>query len=80
MPHLELRGLMTLPPLTPQPEGARPIFRKLREMRDALSQQLKCPLAELSMGMSADFDIAIEEGATQVRLGTALFGARQAAR
>jgi pyridoxal phosphate enzyme (YggS family) len=80
MPHLELRGLMTLPPLTPDPEGSRPAFRKLREMRDAISQQLKCPLAELSMGMSADFDIAIEEGATQVRLGTALFGARQAAR
>jgi pyridoxal phosphate enzyme (YggS family) len=80
MPHLELRGLMTIPPMTPEPEGARPTFRKLREMRDGLLQQLKCPLAELSMGMSRDFDIAIEEGATQVRLGTALFGARQAAR
>jgi pyridoxal phosphate enzyme (YggS family) len=80
MPHLELRGLMTIPPMTPEPEGARPIFRKLREMRDGISQQFKCPLAELSMGMSRDFDIAIEEGATQVRLGTALFGARQAAR
>ncbi len=80
MPHLELRGLMTIPPMTPEPEGARPIFRKLREMRDGISQQLKCPLAELSMGMSRDFDIAIEEGATQVRLGTALFGARHAAR
>jgi PLP dependent protein len=80
MPHLELRGLMTIPPMTPEPEGARPIFRKLREMRDSVSQQFKHPLAELSMGMSRDFDIAIEEGATQVRLGTALFGARQAAR
>jgi hypothetical protein len=80
MPHLELRGLMTIPPMTPEPEGARPIFRKLREMRDGISQQLKCPLTELSMGMSRDFDIAIEEGATQVRLGTALFGARHAAR
>jgi pyridoxal phosphate enzyme (YggS family) len=80
MPHLELRGLMTIPPMTPEPEGARPTFRKLREMRDSISQQFKCPLAELSMGMSRDFDIAIEEGATQVRLGTALFGARQAAR
>jgi pyridoxal phosphate enzyme (YggS family) len=80
MPHLELRGLMTLPPMTPDPEGARPIFRRLREMRDAVSQRLDCPLAELSMGMSRDFDIAIEEGATQVRLGTALFGDRQAAR
>lgn len=80
MPHLELRGLMTIPPMTPEPEGARATFRKLREMRDGISQQLKCPLAELSMGMSRDFDIAIEEGATQVRLGTALFGARHAAR
>jgi pyridoxal phosphate enzyme (YggS family) len=80
MPHLELRGLMTIPPMTPEPEGARPIFRKLREMRDGIAQQLKYPLAELSMGMSRDFDIAIEEGATQVRLGTALFGARHASR
>ncbi len=80
LPRLELRGLMTVPELTADPRDARPVFRKLREIRDALSRQLDCPLPELSMGMSRDFDIAIEEGATQVRIGTALFGARQAAR
>jgi pyridoxal phosphate enzyme (YggS family) len=76
MPRLELRGLMTVPELTADPKEARPVFRRLREMRDTISRQLDCPLPELSMGMSRDFDIAIEEGATQVRIGTALFGAR----
>jgi pyridoxal phosphate enzyme (YggS family) len=76
MPRLELRGLMTVPQLTADPHHARPMFRRLREMRDALSQQLDWPLPELSMGMSRDFDIAVEEGATQIRIGTALFGAR----
>lgn len=77
MPRLELRGLMTVPELTADAHEARPVFRRLREMRDTLSRQLDWPLPELSMGMSRDFDIAIEEGATQVRIGTALFGARQ---
>jgi len=76
MPHLELRGLMTVPELTADPQHARPVFRRLREMRDAVSRQFHCELPELSMGMSRDFEIAIEEGATQVRVGTALFGAR----
>ena len=76
MPRLELRGLMTVPELTADPQQARPFFRRLRETRDAISRQFRCPLPELSMGMSRDFDIAIEEGATQVRLGTALFGMR----
>jgi PLP dependent protein len=76
MPRLELRGLMTVPELTADPQQARPFFRRLRETRDAVSRQFRCQLPELSMGMSRDFEIAIEEGATQVRLGTALFGAR----
>lgn len=76
MPHLELRGLMTVPELTPDPQDARPVFRHLREMRDAVSRQFHCELPELSMGMSRDFEIAIEEGATQIRIGTALFGTR----
>jgi hypothetical protein len=76
MPRLELRGLMTVPELTADPQQARPVFRRLREMRDIISRQFHCELPELSMGMSRDFEIAIEEGATQVRIGTALFGAR----
>ena len=77
MPRLELRGLMTVPELTADPHQVRPFFRRLREMRDTLSRQLDWPLPELSMGMSRDFDIAIEEGATQIRVGTALFGSRR---
>jgi uncharacterized pyridoxal phosphate-containing UPF0001 family protein len=76
MPRLELRGLMTVPELTAEPQHARPFFRRLRETRDAIFGQFRCQLPELSMGMSRDFDIAIEEGATQVRIGTALFGTR----
>jgi pyridoxal phosphate enzyme (YggS family) len=76
MPHLELRGLMTVPPLVSDPEQARPHFRRLRELRDNLASQINLPLPELSMGMSRDFEIAIEEGATQIRVGTAVFGAR----
>ncbi|HLG21634.1 MAG TPA: YggS family pyridoxal phosphate-dependent enzyme [Candidatus Manganitrophaceae bacterium] len=70
LPHLALQGLMTLPPPTPDPEGARPYFSALREMGRALG------LSRFSMGMSSDFEIAIEEGATWVRIGTAIFGAR----
>jgi pyridoxal phosphate enzyme (YggS family) len=72
MPHVELRGLMTIPPDTEDREEARPYFRRLRELRDRLGGDLP----ELSMGMSHDFEIAIEEGATIVRVGTAIFGAR----
>jgi len=74
--HLHLRGLMCIPPLFDEPERARPYFRRLRELRDAVCRQQDCNLPDLSMGMSHDFEIAIEEGATQVRIGTALFGRR----
>ena len=76
-PHLEVRGLMTVPPFTEDPEGARPDFRRLREIRDRLSDRFGKPLPELSMGMTHDFEVAVEEGATQVRVGTALFGPRE---
>lgn len=76
LPHLDLCGLMTVPPASESPEDSRPVFKRLREMRDALSNTLKKPMPELSMGMSHDFEIAIEEGATQIRVGTALFGLR----
>jgi pyridoxal phosphate enzyme (YggS family) len=78
LPHLRVRGLMTMPPWRPDPEEVRPYFRQLRQARDQL-QALHLPgveLAELSMGMSDDFAVAIEEGATLVRIGTALFGRR----
>jgi PLP dependent protein len=73
---LALRGLMTIPPYTEDPETARPHFRKLRELRDAVAQRTGNPLPVLSMGMSHDFEVAIEEGATEVRIGAALFGER----
>ncbi|MHB8540154.1 MAG: YggS family pyridoxal phosphate-dependent enzyme [Candidatus Acidiferrales bacterium] len=76
MPHLQLRGLMTIPPFCEDSRDARPYFRHLRRLRDDLEKQLDRSLPELSMGMSHDFEIAIEEGATQVRLGTAIFGER----
>ncbi len=76
LPKLELRGLMCIPPLAKDPEQTRPYFRRLRELRDAMSAQFKIPMPELSMGMSLDFEVAIEEGATQIRLGTAVFGPR----
>jgi pyridoxal phosphate enzyme (YggS family) len=72
---IEIRGLMTIPPYFDEPELARPYFRKLRELRDELKN--KFPLVEeLSMGMSGDFEVAIEEGATLVRVGSAIFGPR----
>ncbi len=70
-PHLELTGLMTMPPFFEQAEASRPYFRRLRELAHRYG------LAQLSMGMSHDFEVAIEEGATHVRIGTALFGPRQ---
>ena len=88
LPHLNLRGLMTIPPLLHNPEDVRPYFRRLRELRDSLRVHLaslddsrlkpdtRNLIPVLSMGMSYDFEVAIEEGATQVRLGTALFGER----
>jgi len=77
--RLRIRGLMTVPPFTDDPEGARPFFRKLRELRERLAER-KLPsikLDKLSMGMSHDFEIAIEEGSTCVRIGTAIFGERR---
>jgi pyridoxal phosphate enzyme (YggS family) len=72
---IEVCGLMTLPPLTDSPEGARPYFRRLRELRDRVSE-VHPGLGELSMGMSLDYEVAVEEGATMVRVGTTLFGER----
>jgi pyridoxal phosphate enzyme (YggS family) len=71
-------GLMLLPPLAENPQDARPWFRRLRELRDGLASNgvPAAHLAELSMGMSHDFEVAIEEGATMVRVGSAIFGAR----
>lgn len=77
MPHLQLRGLMAIPPFCDDPRDARPYFRRLRRLRDDLEQSLQRPIPELSMGMSHDFEIAIEEGATQVRIGSAIFGERR---
>jgi pyridoxal phosphate enzyme (YggS family) len=73
--RLDFRGLMTIGPLA-EPEAARPAFQKLREVREEMQDRLSRPLPELSMGMSGDFEIGIEEGATVVRVGTALFGSR----
>jgi PLP dependent protein len=78
LPRLELAGLMCLPPLLENIENVRPYFRHLQELRDDLQTQLGRPLPVLSMGMSHDFEVAIEEGATEIRVGTALFGTRAA--
>ncbi len=76
--HLEIRGLMTVPPFTDDPEGARPYFRQLRELRDEIARRNfpRVNTDQLSMGMSHDFEVAIEEGSTCVRVGTAVFGVR----
>ncbi len=76
MPHLELRGLMTMPPLGDDPEASRPFFRSLRLIAEAARQRTGLALPELSMGMSHDFEVAVAEGATLVRVGTAIFGER----
>lgn len=76
MPHLQLRGLMAVPPFCEDPRDARPYFRRLRRLRDDLEQHLGRSFPELSMGMSHDFEVAIEEGSTQVRIGSAIFGER----
>ena len=75
---LDIRGLMAIPPPTPTAEDARPYFRQLRELAQALTAQgcRNINMQELSMGMSQDFPVAVEEGATYVRVGTAIFGAR----
>jgi pyridoxal phosphate enzyme (YggS family) len=75
-PRLKLRGLMAIPPYASDPEASRPYFRELRRLVEQLNKNRSAPLPELSMGMSHDFQIAIEEGATLVRVGTAIFGRR----
>ena len=74
--RIEVQGLMTIAPWTTEPEKVRPLFRQLRELKERAEQFLHAPLPHLSMGMSGDFGVAIEEGATIVRIGTALFGPR----
>jgi uncharacterized pyridoxal phosphate-containing UPF0001 family protein len=74
LPGVRLRGLMGMAPLVAQPEDARPFFRRLRELRDGIrDRHPDLNLAELSMGMTNDFEVAIEEGATMIRVGRALF-------
>ncbi len=78
LPHLRLRGLMTMPPFYDDPEGARPYFRELRRIAGEIAAENipNVEMKELSMGMSGDFEVAIAEGATLVRVGTAIFGER----
>lgn len=80
LPRIEIHGLMTVPPWTPEAEAGRPHFRRLRELKERAEVVLGAPLPQLSMGMSGDYEVAIEEGATMVRLGTALFGPRLTAK
>ncbi len=75
--NLQIDGLMTIPPLSPNPGRTRGFFRALRELRDAVQAEARWPLPELSMGMSGDFELAIEEGATLVRVGSLVFGERK---
>lgn len=76
--HVDIRGLMTVPPFTEDPEGARPFFRRMRELRDLMAARKLASVEKsvLSMGMSHDFEVAIEEGSTCVRVGSAIFGVR----
>jgi hypothetical protein len=74
LPRLQVEGFMTMAPLTPKPETTRPYFAQLRELRDEAARDFGIPLSSLSMGMSHDFEIAIEEGSTLVRIGSAIFG------
>jgi len=77
LPRLSILGLMTIPPLAEEAEGSRKYFVQLRELRDRLQTEFRVDLAQLSMGMTQDFPVAIEEGATLVRVGTAIFGERR---
>ena len=76
MPRIEITGLMTIPPLTEDPEGARPHFRALRTFRDQWQQETGVALPTLSMGMSHDLEVAVDEGSNVIRIGTAIFGPR----
>ncbi len=80
LPKIEIHGLMTVAPWASDPEKVRPVFRRLRELRTDCEQILGAPLPHLSMGMSGDFEVAIEEGATIIRVGTAFFGPRTTAK
>jgi PLP dependent protein len=80
LPRLKVHGLMCVPPWSPDVEKVRPVFRRLRELKQRCEEILGAPLPQLSMGMSGDFEVAIEEGATMVRIGTALFGERRPAK
>jgi len=75
--RVEILGLMTIPPLAPRAEDSRKYFVRLREIRDRIEREYRIPLPHLSMGMSGDFLVAVEEGATLVRVGTAIFGERR---
>ena len=74
--NVRLDGLMTMPPPSDDPEASRPVFEALRELRDRIAGELGRPLPVLSMGMSGDYEVAIQCGATHVRIGTAIFGSR----
>jgi pyridoxal phosphate enzyme (YggS family) len=76
LPRVTIEGLMTIPPVAPEPEASRPFFVQLRELRDKLERDFELHLPQLSMGMTNDYEVAIEEGATLVRVGTAIFGER----
>src|SRR5438067_3797283 len=76
LPRLSVLGLMTIPPLGEEPEASRTYFVQLRELRDRLQTEFRVDLAQLSMGMTQDYAVAVEEGATLVRVGTAIFGER----
>jgi len=76
LPRLSIDGLMTIPPLVAEAEGSRKFFMELRELRDRLEAKFQMKLPQLSMGMTNDFPVAVEEGATLVRIGTAIFGDR----
>jgi pyridoxal phosphate enzyme (YggS family) len=76
LPRLTIEGVMTIPPLAPEAEASRRYFVALRELRDQFATEFEVPLPQLSMGMTGDFTVAIEEGATLVRVGTAIFGKR----
>ncbi len=74
LPHLRLEGLMTMAPFVDDPETVRHVFRGLRELRDRINESGKAQLQHLSMGMTQDYEVAVEEGATMVRIGSAIFG------
>jgi hypothetical protein len=76
LPRLQMEGFMTMAPLAPDPEASRPHFRALCALRDRLAKHAGIPFSTLSMGMSGDYEVAVEEGATMVRVGSAIFGGR----